>query len=223
MELFFKWNMFFTSFLPLWISIIVNDICTMLETGLGYFSNYSLDGLLSSGMLSLISGYLIKCIIQISTILILSLGIIISIKSINIEINKQNKVNNPNIGRIVKAKRANKLSAEFLLAYILPMIAFDYDEVKSLVLFCIYFAVLSYLCIRNNNIYTNIYLEFKKYKMYECDIKCSIINTSKVYTDCIIISKNDLAQTVPRDISYFDFDKYVYIELEGNNGERENN
>lgn len=65
------------------------------------------------------------------------------------------------------ARRANKLSAEFLLAYILPMIAFDYSTCKGIVLFLIYFCVLSFLCVRNNNVYTNIFFELKNKELNE--------------------------------------------------------
>ena len=67
-------------------------------------------------------------------------------------------------GIIEKATKANKLSSEFLLAYILPMIAFDFGNLKYLALFVIYFTVLAFLCIRNNNIYTNVLLEVKGYR-----------------------------------------------------------
>lgn len=45
----------------------------------------------------------------------------------------------------------HKLASEFLLAYILPMIAFDFGDMNELILFLIYFSVLVFLCIRNNN------------------------------------------------------------------------
>lgn len=212
----FKWNMFFTSFLPLWTSIIISDIWSLIEKGIKFFGKHPIVGLPLKQVLPVIVRYLSKIKVEGITVIILLVAVIVSVHQINKEIAKQEANERPPKGKIVRAKRANKLSAEFLLAYILPMIAFNYEEVKSIVLFLIYFAVLSYLCIRNNNVYTNIYLEFKKYKMYDCDIQCDVLNQKKEYKDCLIISKNNLAQTVPRDIYYFDFENYIYIEVGGN-------
>lgn len=97
-------------------------------------------------------------------------------------------------------------------------LAFDFGEIKDIVLFVIYFSVLAYLCIRNNNIYTNILLEFKGYKMYNCDIECSVLEQKKIYHDSLIISEDDLTQMEENEIPYWDFDKYIYIAI--NEGER---
>ena len=36
----FKWNMFITSFIPLWISIIISDIWSIVESGIENWKNY---------------------------------------------------------------------------------------------------------------------------------------------------------------------------------------
>lgn len=212
----FKWNMFFTSFLPLWISIIVSDVWSAVDKAIKFFVKHSAKGLPIKQIYPIVAEYLSNIKVEGISVIILVISIAVSVNLINKEIRNQESNKNPSRGKIIRAKRANKLSAEFLLAYILPMIAFNYEELKSIVLFIIYFAVLSYLCIRNNNVYTNIYLEFKKYKMYDCDIECSVLNQKAEYKDCLIISKNNLAQTVPREIAYFDFENYIYIEVGGN-------
>ena len=94
------------------------------------------------------------------------------------------------------------------------MIAFNFSEVKSVMLFMLYFLVLAYLCIRNNNVYTNIYLEAKKYRMYECDVECRVANGSKVYENTLVISRRDLITRVNGNIRYWDFDNYTYIDLD---------
>ena len=125
--------------------------------------------------------------------------------------NQESTTNKP-VEKITKARRANKLTAEFLLAYVLPMIAFDYSTWEGIVLFLVYFYVLSLLCIRNNNVYTNIFFELKDYKMYECDIECRILDKTSKHINCLVISKHNLTQALPRKIQYFDFDNYIYIE-----------
>ena len=50
---------------------------------------------------------------------------------------------------------------------------FNFAELKSVVLFAICFVMLAFLCIRNSNVYTNIGLEFKRYKIFLCDLEAN--------------------------------------------------
>ncbi len=137
----------------------------------------------------------------------------ISIVSINKFLKEKKSNNYPPRIKIRKAIRVNKLSSEFLLAYILPMIAFDFTKLKSVVLFVIYFGILAFLCIRNSNVYTNIWLEFKGYRMYLCDLQADIMDRPHIYKECLVISKNNLTVKIENDIKYWDFDNYIYIDL----------
>lgn len=199
----FKWDMFITSFLPLWFSIAVSDLwdcidilITEWKCELKFWDNMLV--FMRASWLQLISIAIVVVVVTISLC-----GISAFLKS------RENSTNNPN-GKINKARKANKLSSEFLLAYILPMIAFDFGNPKSVLLFVVYFFVLAFLCIRNNNIYTNIFLEFKGYKMYTCDIQRNVI-TSKVYYESLVISKEDMTLLEGRDVPLWDFDNYIYI------------
>ena len=202
MTQFFKWNMFFTSFLPLWISIVVTDLWTIgnkiVENSKEAFENSRIEII----TIVLLIGYTLFSMFYISRI-----------------ISVQERSTNKEQGIIVRAKRANKLSAEFLLAYILPMIAFDFSSMNNIVLFLIYFVVLSFLCIRNSNVYTNIFLELKGYKMYECDIERRVMNRTITDEACLVISKNNLIQAIPRILQYFDFENYIYIDIGGDTNE----
>ena len=202
MTQFFKWNMFFTSFLPLWISIVVTDLWTIgnkiVENSKEAFENSKIEII----TIVLLIGYTLFSMFYISRI-----------------ISAQERSTNKEQGIIVRAKRANKLSAEFLLAYILPMIAFDFSSMNNIVLFLIYFVVLSFLCIRNSNVYTNIFLELKGYKMYECNIERRVMNRTITDEACLVISKNSLIQAIPRNLQYFDFENYIYIDIGGDTNE----
>lgn len=213
----FKWNMFFTSFLPLWASIIVSDIWTVISEGYKFVKGLDTVPISINDIVHEVFRFAGSVPIQLVSILILLLHIAASTHYITKEIKLQENSSNKEEGCILRAKRANKLTAEFLLAYILPMIAFDFGSLDSIALFLIYFVVLSFLCVRNSNVYTNIFLEFKGYKMYECDIECGVMNKKYVYTDCIVISKNNLTQSLPRKIQYFDFENYIYIDIGGTN------
>ena len=209
----FKWDMFVTSFIPLWGSIIVIDVWEIVERSVTYWDQThtvfeNTEVLLRSNAL------------LIASVIIIAILVISSMTSIRIFLKERNaEPNNPK-GTIITARRANKLSSEFLLAYILPMIAFDFSNIKNIALFVIYFAVLAVLCIRNNNVYTNIYLEFLGYKMYDCDIRCKVLESTHDYTDSLIISPIDLTTEVNNEVPYWDFENYIYIILydgEGNN------
>ena len=195
----FRWNMFITSFIPLWFSIFVADIWCIMEYS---FGNWSHECTFINNIKDIIQENIV-CFLVVLIILVL---LITGICSINRFLKEKCSNRTPPKIRIKKVLRANKLSSEFLLAYILP-------QLKSVALFVIYFSVLAYLCIRNNNVYTNIWLEFKGYKMFFCDLETEILGKTYTYKDCLVISKNNLMTQIDKDMSYWDFDNYIYIDL----------
>lgn len=201
----FKWNMFMTSFLPLWITIVVSNIWNIISY---VINNWSTDGICANAI-NTIQHNIIAIIVN----LIICIVALVSIFSINSFLKyKCTNDNKPKI-KVVEAKRANKLSSEFLLAYILPMIAFDFSELKSVVLFTIYFGMLAFLCIRNNNVYTNILLEIKGYRMYSCNLERTVMGRIYLYNDCLVLSKNNLTINDNNFIEYWDFENYIYVDL----------
>lgn len=202
----FKWNMFITSFIPLWLSIIVADIWSIVENGI---KNWSDKDDIICNLAQIYRENSVSLLVILATFILLS----ISICSVNRFLKDKRSSNELPKIKIKKAVRANTLSSEFLLAYILPMIAFDFTTVKSVVLFVVYFSVLSFLCIRNSNIYTNIWLEFKGYKMFLCDLEANKMGRPYTYNDCLVISKNNLTTKIDNDMEYWDFDNYIYIDL----------
>ena len=201
----FKWDMFVTSFIPLWLSIVVIDLWDVV---LSIIDN-------CDGKVKFVDTLLVvlrECIIQLVSIAIIVVLVLVSIRGINSFLKeKLTESKRRPKGIIEKATKANKLSSEFLLAYILPMIAFDFGNLKYLALFVIYFTVLAFLCIRNNNIYTNVLLEVKGYRIYTCDLTCKVMDTNHTYHDSVVISKTDLTQEEHNEISYWDFENYIYI------------
>lgn len=202
----FKWDMFITSFIPLWLSIIVADIWNIVDI---VSNKWSYSKPLKYNLVDLYK----KCQVSIWVVIIIFVLMLVSIISINKFLKDIRNCSTPPKIKIKKAVRANKLSSEFLLAYILPMIAFDFSELKSVSIFIIYFSVLAFLCIRNSNVYTNILFEFKGYKMYLCDLEADRMGRPYMYVDCLIISKNNLTAEIDNDMQYWDFDNYIYIDL----------
>ena len=202
----FKWDMFITSFMPLWISIIVADVWNLI---VDIMRKCSCKANMPIDLYEIFRANWFNIIV----IIVITVLMITSVYSIN-KFLKDKRCNNfLTKVKIKKAVRENKLSSEFLLAYILPMIAFDFSKLKSVVLFVIYFAVLAFLCIRNSNVYTNILLEFKGYKMYLCDMETIRVGREYTYSNCLVISKNNLTVNIDNDIQCWDFENYIYIDL----------
>lgn len=202
----FKWNMFITSFIPLWLSIIISDIWSIVDSGI---KNWLYTDNICHNLLKI---YKMNWV-SILVVLIIGVLMVVSIGSINQFIKDKCSNNDSPKIKIKSAIRANKLSSEFLLAYILPMIAFDFTELKSVVLFAIYFVMLAFLCIRNSNVYTNIWLEIKGYKMFYCNLEANRMGRTHIYSDCLVISKNNLTVKIDNDMDCWDFDNYIYIDL----------
>ena len=203
----FRWDMFVTSFLPLWLSVIVFDIWGIVGNSINIWDK-------NNKYINNIANCLYNNCIEIVVTITVLLMALISIVGVNDFLKQCKTKKNHPIGIIKRATKANKLSSEFLLAYILPMIAFNFGKLQDVILFLIYFSVLAYLCIRNNNIYTNILLEFKGYKMYNCDIECSVLEKAEIYHDSLIISKEDLTQMEGNKILYWDFENNIYITID---------
>ncbi len=133
----FKWDMFITSFLPLWFSIIVSDLwdCVVILT-----MHWSKEINFWDNLLKFIQASLL----QLCSIVTVCIVVAISIHGINTFLKGRDGTSNNPKGKVVKSRKANKLSAEFLLAYNLPMIAFNFGELKSVSLFVVYFFVLAF-------------------------------------------------------------------------------
>lgn len=204
----FKRDMFITSFIPLWISILLVNVWNIAEFGV---TEWRMD----VKILYNVNKILNEKSLDIIVLLIVLFIPLASVASISKFLKDQFMVINKPQAKVVRAVKANKLTSEFLLAYILPMIAFDFSEPKDLFLFLVYFLVLAVLCIRNNNVYTNIYLELKGFKLYECDIERIVAGESNVYENTLLISKYDVTEPINRDINYWDFENYIYINTKG--------
>lgn len=73
--------------------------------------------------------------------------------------------------KILSVEQKNGMTSEFLLSYILPLFAFDFTKWSSVAEFLIYFLILAFLCVRNNNVYANLLFEVKKYRFYTCEMQ----------------------------------------------------
>lgn len=193
----FRWHMLITSFIPLWISIIIVTMWDMV----------------SGCYISVVDFFQQKYIVLSLSLFIIVITSISLVSFTRFFKMKSKKTENSGVAKIIRAKKSSKLVSDFLLAYVLPMIAFDFTDLQGITLFIVYFAVLSFLSVRNNNVYTNILLEFKRYRMYDCEIECQVAGKQVSRPDCTIFSKSNLVTKIGAEITYYDFDNDIYIDL----------
>lgn len=199
-----KLSLFITAFLPLWCSMIVTYIWSI---GSYIGDKWCRRDRFQRNLIRVFENNVFT-IIMISIILS---GICICCLVIKKEIIER-KEPRPK-ARVCNVRRANKLSSEFLLAYVLPMVSFDFLAIRDIILFIIYFITLAIICLKNNNVYTNIFLELYGFNLYECDLTRKVIDVDIEYKGALIISRLDLTQPGNSNIDYYDFDNYVYINL----------
>lgn len=208
MDIKFKWHMFVTSFLPLWLSIIIMDIWDLICFGL---KSSNVDSEVDAVMIAVFSEKWINIVLVCGLIILCAVAILWINNFIN---NKQKRRDSSEKIRIVTAKKERLVSSEYLLAYVLPLIAFDFSALLDVVIFMIFFIVLAFVCVRNDNFYANIFLELKGYRIYLCDIERVIVENKKAVNGVLVLSKNDLRQRIEGNIPGVEFSSDIFMDLE---------
>ncbi|MBS5982334.1 MAG: hypothetical protein KIC67_06925 [Clostridium butyricum] len=184
MNKFFKCAMFFTSFIPLWITIIFID-------GLNIYKE---EAFIKTEIISIL------CILIIFIVSLIAIYFsMISVREIDYKPYK-----------IEKAIQEKGITSEFLLSYVLPLFAFDFTRWDSVVQFLIYFIILAFLCIRNNNVYANIIFECMGYKFYACEL-IWVPEPTISQMEGIIISRSNLCANKGNTIDIATMNKPFYI------------
>ncbi len=141
----FLLSLYYTSFAPLWFSILFIDIKSCIEN----------------------SGNLWTEKLSIGCILILGLlSVIVLMKSLCL-CGKEGTASYC----LKNAQEDKSITAEYLLSYILPLFAFDFTRWDQVLLFLIFFLTLGFLCIRHNYFSVNIILEIVNFRFYNCEIE----------------------------------------------------
>lgn len=182
MSKYFKFFMLITSFLPLWISILFSDFISIF-----YIKSDNIG----------------TEIITIIIILVLSIVSVFNIlKCIKLE--KVKSKENILIEEIILEKT---ITVEYLLSYVLPLFAFDFTLWFDCIKFLIYFFCIGYLSIKNDNVYTNIFLEILGYKIYRCRVKMY----SKAGKEIYLISKDNILFEKDNTLEVIGFNNLFYI------------
>lgn len=158
----FSLSLFYLSFLPLWISVVFINVKSCLDKSENLYTEY-------------IS---ITCIILC---FVLSFCYIYKILWNPTDENASSYF-------LKESKEEKSISAEYLLSYILPLMAFKFNEWDSVVIFLIFFTTFAFLCIKHNYFSVNITLEIIGFKFY----KCKLLSREGIEIEKYIISRTDL-------------------------------
>nr|WP_317358000.1 hypothetical protein [uncultured Tyzzerella sp.] len=177
----FKISMFITSFIPLWINIIILDLISIIRN--------KENILIEIFSIIIILGLNFICIIYIFYC-----------------INYIEKENNFNMYKISEVVHEKNMTSGYLFSYVLPLFIFDFTNWLGILQFSIYFFTLLFLCMRNNYVYINIIMEILGYKFFSCEIKMS---KDSIYA--IVISNDELLNKSDSYIKLYDFNKPYYL------------
>ena len=134
----------FMNFLPLWVIVIFLD-CKAL-----FLDHVKNDGTEWCGLYGCCIGLLLCSIVVFRGLC-------------------EKKGQNGGRGIIVEAIEERKvMSAEVLLSYVLPLLAFDFGSWVGMVQFLLFFFVILLLQVRHNAITGNVFLELLGYRFYDC-------------------------------------------------------
>lgn len=176
-------SMYYLSFMPLWISVIIMDAKSLWldRTNNPWTERFS-----------------IVCIIICS---------IISIIVMQSRLKATNAQNRKKV-ELLEVKEEKFLIAEFLMAYIFPLFAFDFTKWDGMVLFLIFFGILGWQCIRHKYLCVNIVLDAMGYNIYECKL-----NDAGTTIEKKILSKRKLRSEINSKLIYTAINNDYVIDI----------
>lgn len=175
--------LFYSSFAPLWLSIIFIDVKSILENDRNIYTE----------LLSII----IILIIMLICLIFMMMGFCMPSNS-----GKKEFV-------LVKVTEEKSITAEYLLSYILPLFAFDFTCWHGVVLFLIFFLTFGFLCIRHSYFSVNIILEIADFNFYHCELE----NEDGVIIEKKIVSRRKMCGLKGDTIKVKDLNNEYVIDL----------
>ena len=161
-------SFYFLSFLPLWISIVIIDLVNLLF----YKNEHPWTERIS-----------------IVTIIILFFVSLLFQKKL-----LENKSKQGVEYYTLESANEEKLKvSDYIITYVLPLLAFDFTKWEEMFLFIIIFSILGYLYIQHNVFQSNLILEVMGYRIYHCimltEKGCGGVQEE---VDKYVVSKNNL-------------------------------
>ena len=109
---------------------------------------------------------------------------------------------------ILGAEECKTMTTDYLIANVIPLIAFDFAQWYEVLKFIIIFLVIGCLCITHNIFNVNILMELMKYKQYDC----RLVNEDNIEISRRVISKNALTMKKGNWISVRQINNEYYLE-----------
>ena len=183
----------FMNFLPLWVIVVFLD-CKAL-----FWDHVEQNGTEWCGLCGCCIGILIS-----SLVVVMGLN--------------ENKGQKGGRGIIVEAIEERKvMSAEVLLSYVLPLLAFDFGSWVGMVQFLLFFFVILLLQVRHNAITGNVFLELLGYRFYDCKYyneEASHNEETRIAKDAILITRSYLGGEDGVQINVAFLNNQVALEVE---------
>lgn len=175
----------FTSFSPLWVAVLFIDIKSIVEHRSFVITEY----------------FSIVFIILMFLISLIKLSSVIKRAKCN-----KREAQTFTLNSIVKQK---SVTAEFVLSYIVPLIAFDFTQWDGVVLFGIFFLLLAFLCAKHSYFSVNVLLELFGYHFFSCEL----INSNGITIEKNVISNHTLVEKKGSDIRVMDINNEYCLEV----------
>ena len=160
----FQMSMYYLSFTPLWIAVVLMDFFSVINKEQHLCTEY-----ISIPLIIVVFAFCVRVVK----------------KGLN-----PHKRDNLHEYRIKEAKEDKLLAAEFLMAFVLPLFAFDFTKCQGVILFLVFFLIFGWLCIRHNYFCVNIVVEIMGYRIYDCDF----LTLDEVLVKKKILSKRQLKE-----------------------------
>lgn len=177
----FSLSMYFLSFIPLWIIVLFVDAKSLLE---GTDHKYT----------------------EILSIVLVTCGVFFSMIIQQCEWGIKNETHDKFI--VIEVKECKTMTTDYLIANVLPLIAFDFTQWDEVLKFMIVFLLMGYLCVRHNIFSVNIFMELMNYKQYDC----RLINEDRIEIDMKVISRNALTMEKGNSIGVRQINNEYYLE-----------
>ena len=177
-----SFSLFYLSLTPLWLSIVFIDVKSLWENTTNMFTE-------------------IISIICISVAMLITTVVVISVF-------RKKNISKTQRFTLTEVKEEKILTAEYVLSYVLPLLAFDFTIWYDVVLFLLFFLVLAFLHIRHNRLGANVMLEVFGYKYYEC----MLTNEDNIQILKSVISRDDLITQKNKHIYAKSINNVYYLD-----------
>lgn len=199
----FKFSLFITSLLPLWILILYFNLYHIISEKI--YLNYKF--LFSSNISIDDSAILIFTSLILILIILCSVHVLLKVNFYKKKTGKKYAV--------IEVKKSKSITPEFMVSFVVPLIAFEFNTLRGILGFSIMIILIFYICYKSNFFYINIILVSMNYTMYTCK------KNSESGGSIIVFSKENLLMPVNCEqnlLVYTEAD--FYIERRGEKNEQ---